>query len=244
MKTIAIAVAAAFALAPLAAEARITGVTWTTVQSPAFGGLSFGGVGQYEKLRGIATGELDPNDPRNKVITDIDIAPRNAATGMVEYSMDVFILRPINQANGNQRMLLDFNNRGQMRLGRLNNGTVTSDPVTAADAGDGFVMRHGFSVAGNGWDYGATGAANMKITVPKLIGMPGPSYEYIVADNATTTAFNLTFPANTLEKSLAKLTVRHRLDDTPRVMDASEWEYVSPTRIRLAGGAPFQKSWI
>jgi hypothetical protein len=244
MKTIAIAVAAAFALAPLAAEARITGVTWTTVQSPAFGGLSFGGVGQYEKLRGIATGELDPNDPRNKVITDIDIAPRNAATGMVEYSMDVFILRPINQANGNQRMLLDFNNRGQMRLGRLNNGTVTSNPVTAADAGDGFVMRHGFSVAGNGWDYGATGAANMKITVPKLIGMPGPSYEYIVADNATTTAFNLTFPANTLEKSLAKLTVRHRLDDTPRVMDASEWEYVSPTRIRLAGGAPFQQSWI
>jgi len=244
MKTIAIAVAAAFALAPLAAEARITGVTWSTVQSPAFGGLSFGSVGQYEKLRGIATGELDPNDPRNKVITDIDIAPRNAATGMVEYSMDVFILRPINQANGNQRMLLDFNNRGQMRLGRLNNGTVTSDPVTAADAGDGFVMRHGFSVAGNGWDYGATGAANMKITVPKLTGLPGPSYEYIVADNATTTGFNLTFPANSLDKALAKLTVRHRLDDTPRVMDASEWEYVSPTRIRLAGGAPFQQSWI
>src|SRR6185436_17902762 len=188
------------------AEARITGVTWDPARSQApsmfplnsyaFGGLSFGTVGQYEKLRGTATGELDPNDPRNKVIADIQLAPRNPA-GMVAYTMDGFVLRPANQANGNQRMLLDFNNRGQMRLGRLNNGTVTSDPVTAADAGDGFVMRHGFSVAGNGWDFGATGTANMKITVPQLTGLPGPSYEYLVFDNATTQTANLTFPANT-----------------------------------------------
>ena len=253
MKKIAFAITAAFAVAPLLADARITSVTWDPARSQApsvfptntyaFGGLSFGSIGQYEKLRGIATGELDPNDPRNKVIADIQLAPRNGA-GMVTYSMDVFILRPANQANGNQRMLLDFNNRGQMRLGRLNNGTVTSDPVSAVDAGDGFVMRHGFSVAGNGWDFGSTGTANMKITVPQLTGLPGPSYEYIVADNSTTTSFALTFPANSTDKSLARLTVRDRLDDTPRTMLASEWEYVSPTRIRLAGGAPFKQSAI
>jgi hypothetical protein len=245
MRTIAVAVTAAFAVAPLIAEARITSVTWDPArsQSPAFGGLSFGAVGEYEKLRGTARGELDPNDPRNRVITDIELATRNA-TGMVEYSMDVFILRPINQANGNQRLLLDFNNRGQMRLGRLNNGTVTSDPITAADAGDGFVMRHGFAIAGNGWDYGATGTANMKISVPRLTGLPGPSYEYIVADNSTTTGFTLTFPANSTDQALARLTVRDRLDDTPRTMLASEWEYVSTTRIRLAGGAPFKQSAI
>jgi len=88
MRTIALAISAAFAVAPLVAEARITSVTWDArSQSPAFGGLSFGTVGQYEKLRGTATGELDPNDPRNKVITDIELAPRNAA-GMVTYSME------------------------------------------------------------------------------------------------------------------------------------------------------------
>ena len=255
MKTrIALAVAAAFALSAELAEARITSVTWDAArsqapsmfpgQSAAFGASSFGTVGQYEKLRGTATGELDPNDPRNKVITDIELAPRNAA-GMVTYSMDVFVLRPLNQANGNQRMLFDFNNRGQMRLGRLNNGTVTSDPVTAADAGDGFVMRHGFSVAGNGWDFGATGTANMKISVPRLTGLTGPSYEYIVNDNATTTTATLTFPANTLDKALAKLTVRARLDDTPRTMLASEWEYASSTQIRLLpAGTRFQQSAI
>jgi len=255
MKTrIALAVAAACALSAQLAEARITSVTWDPArsqapsmfpgQSAAFGGLSFGTVGQYEKLRGTATGELDPNDPRNKVITDIELAPRNAA-GMVTYSMDVFVLRPLNQANGNQRMLFDFNNRGQMRLGRLNNGTVTSDPVTAADAGDGYVMRHGFSVAGNGWDFGASGTANMKISVPRLTGLPGPSYEYLVFDNATTTAATLTFPANTLDKALARLTVRARLDDTPRTMLASEWEYASSTQIRLLpAGTRFQQSAI
>ncbi len=62
-------------------------------QFPTFGGLSFGAVGQYEKLRGAAYGEVDPSDRRNAVITDIGLAPVNAR-GMVEYSMDIFILKP------------------------------------------------------------------------------------------------------------------------------------------------------
>jgi len=254
MRTIAFAIFAAFALAPTLVEARITSVTWDPArsqsptmfpgQSPTFGGLSFGSVGQYEKLRGTVRGVLDPNDPLNKVIADIELATRNA-DGMAEYSMDVFILKPINLANGNQRLFFDFNNRGQMRLGRLDQVDLTNDPSTAADAGDGFVMRHGFAVAANGWDFGATGTANMKISVPRLTGLPGPSYEYLVFDNATTTAATLTFPANSLVKSLAKLTVRARLDDTPRTMLESEWEYASPTQIRLLpAGTRFQQSAI
>src|SRR5262245_52344327 len=46
-------------------------------QSPTFGGLSFGSVGQYEKLRGTAYGELDPADLRKAVITDIHLEPDN-----------------------------------------------------------------------------------------------------------------------------------------------------------------------
>src|SRR2546430_9878342 len=67
MKTItALAVAAAFSLSAQLAEARITSVTWDAArsqapsmfpgQAAAFGGSSFGTVGQYEKLRGTATG--------------------------------------------------------------------------------------------------------------------------------------------------------------------------------------------
>ena len=123
-------------------------------QSPTFGGLSFGSVGQYEKLRGTAYGEIDPGDPRNALITDVELAPINAR-GMVEYSMDIFILKPINLRNGNHRLLFDFNNRGQMRLCRLNDAPVSNNPTTAKDAGTGFVMNLGYSIASSGWDFGA-----------------------------------------------------------------------------------------
>ena len=47
-------------------------------ESPTFGGYSWPGVGQYEKLVGKAFGEVDPTDPQNSVIVDILLAPRNA----------------------------------------------------------------------------------------------------------------------------------------------------------------------
>src|SRR5262245_7502134 len=60
------------------AEARITRIVIETRTSPAFGGASFGNVGQYEQLTGVAYGEVIPKDPLTAVITDIELAPRNA----------------------------------------------------------------------------------------------------------------------------------------------------------------------
>ena len=219
-------------------------------QSPTFGGLSFGSVGQYEKLRGTAYGELDPSDPRNALITDIELAPVNAR-GMVEYSMDIFILKPINLSNGNQRLFFDFNNRGQMRLGRLNDAAVTNDPTTATDAGTGFIMNQGYTVVSNGWDFGASGFDSMKITVPVATNggaiITGPSYEYIVFDNNTTLTSELVYAAATTDQTQATLTVRARLDDPPATVPVTGWEYTSTagTEIRLLPvGTPFQQSHI
>jgi hypothetical protein len=250
-------------------EARITSIvidctrsqspTFCAGQLPTFGGTSFGAVGQYEKLRGTAFGELDQLDPRNAVITDIELVPaanRNpaTATGKVKYSMDIFILKPINLGSGNHRVLLDFNNRGEMRVGRLNDTALTNDPTTAAHAGTGFIMNLGYSIVGNGWDFGATdtAAGDLMISVPVAKNpdgstITGPSYEYIVFDNATSATFGLAFPAATLDKSQATLTVRARLDDTPMTVDASGWEYTSPdgTAIRLLPlGTRFEQSAI
>ena len=130
-------------------------------QSPTFGGLSFGSVGQYEKLRGTAYGEIDPSDPRNSLITDLEFASVNA-NGMVEYSTEIFILKPINLENGNHRLMYDFNNRGQMRVGLLNDAILTNDPITAKDAGNGFVMEQGYSIVSNGWDFCASEFDEMK----------------------------------------------------------------------------------
>ena len=58
------------------ADGRITQFQ-TTSRAVAFGGMSFGAVGQYETIVGRATGEVDPSDPLNAIITDIQLAPRN-----------------------------------------------------------------------------------------------------------------------------------------------------------------------
>ena len=50
------------------ADARITKIQITTKESPTFGGYSWPGVGQYEKIVGKAFGEVDPTDAKNSVI--------------------------------------------------------------------------------------------------------------------------------------------------------------------------------
>ena len=145
-------VAAAAVLTAEVAEAQITRIVIDPArsESPTFEGRAFGpsgSVGPYKKLRGTAYGELDPADPRNAVITDLALAPRNAR-GKVEYSMDIFILKPIDVRKGNHRVILDFNNRGEMRIAALNDAPLTNNPKTAAHAGSGFIMNLGYRWSG------------------------------------------------------------------------------------------------
>ena len=109
---LALAIAGAVA-APLA-QARITKVVIDPAlsQSPTFGGYSWPGVGQYEKLVGRAFGEVNPTDPKNAVIVDIGLAPRNAR-GNVEYSFDFYILKPIDLSKGAHKMMYEPPNRGR-----------------------------------------------------------------------------------------------------------------------------------
>jgi hypothetical protein len=79
--------------------------------SPAFEGRSFGQAGQYETLAGRAFGELDPDDPHNRLITDIRLAPRNA-NGRVEYVATFFLVKPIDMTKSSHLMWHDVPNRG------------------------------------------------------------------------------------------------------------------------------------
>ena len=222
------------------AEAEITRIVITRTQSPTFDGLSFGEVGQYEKLAGRAFGEVDPNDPRNALIVDIGLAPRNAR-GRVEYSTDVFILRPVDPARGNHRVFFEINNRGSLlSFGRMNDAaTGGNDPTTAADAGIGFLMRQGYTIVLSGWDATvAAGAGRQTISVPIAknpdgSSIVGPALEEFAFDNATTMTGSLTYPAATLDRSLASLSVRVHYRDPAGVIPASGWEYVNDRTIRL-----------
>src|SRR5215510_1539143 len=135
------------------AEAMITKIIIDSIQSPVFGGVSFGEVGRYEKLVGRAFGELDPESPLNTVITDLALAPRNAQ-GRVEYVTDFYILKPVDAARGNQVLLCDVTNRGnKMTYLPLNfpfrappQFPPINDPSTAEDAGSGYLMRQGYTI--------------------------------------------------------------------------------------------------
>ena len=50
-----------------------------TSRAPFVGGASFGDIGPYERIDGIAIGEVDPAHPGNAGIALIDRAPRNRA---------------------------------------------------------------------------------------------------------------------------------------------------------------------
>ncbi len=98
-------------LAAAPSFAKVKTFVIDTKTSPAFGGASFGSAGQYETLAGRAFGELDPADPLNAIIQDIDLAPRNA-DGKVEYVATFFIVKPLDMSKASGLLWHDVPNRG------------------------------------------------------------------------------------------------------------------------------------
>jgi hypothetical protein len=251
---IASCLAAAWALTALVpAEARITRLQITTVQSPTFEGRTFGptgAVGTYEKLIGRAFGEIDPNDPRNALITDLALASHNAA-GKVRYTMDVYILKPVDLHLGNRKLFFEVNNRGNKLFGAFNGGSLSNDPTTAADAGNAFLMNQGYALAWSGWDpTAAAGGNRLTIQVPIAHNpdgstITGSSYEYLVFDNANTKQASITYSANSLDTSLARLTMRQHLTDTPTPLAPTDWNFIDAKTIQLLpAGTAFDQSAI
>ena len=136
-----------------AANARITHIE-ITKSEPAFGGQSFGDTGVYERLTGRVTGELDPADPANSGIQDINLAPRNER-GMVEYVTNIELLKPADMARGNRVLFFEVNNRGnKLAPGSFNAGVAggVAERNALSSPGDGWLMRAGYTMVWFGWE--------------------------------------------------------------------------------------------
>jgi len=241
------------AAAPVA-HARTTQIQILS-RGTAFGGHSFAGVGQYEFITGIATGEVNPADPQNAVITDIQLAPKNTR-GNVSYQHNFYILQPLDFSKGNRKMMYEPPNRGGKTYQTLNNTpTGTNDPAALTDPtalDDSFLWTRGYTTVWTGWENNLgplssappypPGAPVSTASFPVAHGpnnatLTGPGYEYIVTGAAT---FTLAYPAASGNQGAPDAVLTHRvhLDDTPQVVPPSGWAYTDATNtaIKLTGG--------
>ena len=199
------------------------------------------GLSGYEKIIGTIHFAVDPKDPRNAGVADIEKAPLNAA-GRVEFSSDLYILRP-KAPRGNGAALVDILNRGnKVVLSGFNRGG-SPDPATENDLGDRFLMRFGFTIVWVGWEFDLEERPmTMKIHVP-VAAEHGPITGIVRAtftanDTATDRIVNDLAKYDTVDPAGpdSQLTVRPQLlgarDD---LIPRSQWRVAGHT-VTLDGG--------
>src|SRR6185312_4734252 len=136
------------AVALLFAGAGVSGAEVTRVEIATRADVGLSG---YEKIVGTIYFAVDPKAARNRVVADLDKAPVNA-TGLVEFSSDLYILRP-KATPGNGAALVDILNRGnKVVLNGFNRGG-SHDPATENDLGDRFLLRFGYTLVWVGWEF-------------------------------------------------------------------------------------------
>src|SRR5271165_4195803 len=209
-------------------------------------GRAFSESGPYLRIRGVAKGELDPAAPENRVIVDLDKAPRNAK-GLVEYETDFFLLRPTNPRRTNGVMVYDVTNRGSKRIfQRLDDApgdppAAANDLKTAREAGIGFLLGRGYRLVWSGWDPGAPSANNgLGARFPTAMEDGRPitghiRHEFHIGTRAPGKGdiVRLSYPAVSTDTRQARLTVRDRESDTRTEIPADAWEFADAQSIRL-----------
>jgi hypothetical protein len=249
---VAAAALAVFRVAP--ADAAVERVQ-VLERTPFAAGASFGDVGPYEKIRGVAYFALDPNAPANAAIVDLKHAPRDAR-GRVVFSSEFLMLRPVRAQPST--LIYDVNNRGGIAiLGQVNGRSPAhNDPTTLADAGDGFLMRHGFTLLFSAWTWDVAppppGSHMLVFDAPIARDADGSAIRgavenKIIVDAPTPVStyagmHGLTYGPATPDDPAAVLTERARPDDPRTPIGRGRWRFLPPEeaggpgRIALDGG--------
>ena len=208
-----------------------------TSRTTVAGGQSFGATGPYERLVGRIEFALDPADPHNAGIVDLNHAPRDS-DGRVRFSSDLYVLRPTDPSKGNGVLLFEVANRGRRTLlGRFNRAAPGSDPTTDADVGDGLLMRAGYTLVWIGWEFDVP-APLLRIEAPPALLPAGSDDrlsveimhtaqvpEVFLVDDPTGRPPVIYPPANP-ENPSDVLTVRDRFWDEGSVIPRERWRFV------------------
>lgn len=201
-------------------------------------GHEFGPGGAYERITGRAHFTVDPEEP----VVDLDRAPRDD-DGLVHCVADFMLLVP---ASGSKRLFFDYGNRGHKRaLQFFNDAPHSNDPLTLAHAGNGFLFRHGYTVAWLAWEGDILpGDGRLVLDVPIAADSGEPitgtvRVEYI-SDAHGVTTFPLSgrvaahsYPTVSLDTTRAKLTRRRYPYDAPEEIPSDRWSFAQ--RVQSEG---------
>ncbi|MCH8063212.1 MAG: hypothetical protein IH861_11985 [Chloroflexi bacterium] len=223
-------------------------------RGPFAEGMSFGDVGSYELLKGVAHCEVDPVGPVNKGITDLELAPRNAR-GMVEFSSNFELLRPQDPEKAKPSLLYDVVNRGRVTALSGFNRAPAYVPGAPLEAGDGFLMRHGYTVIFGGWQADVPQTPGLiGMNAPEAIGPDGPLVGKILCwfqTNEPTQVLLLSdrghnpHPAADIDEQSAQLYVRDHPNSPAQPIDRGQWSFVrvedesvepEPSHVYMASG--------
>jgi hypothetical protein len=232
-------------------------------REPFASGLNFGNVGSYEKLIGRIFFSIDPNAPANQTITDLDNAPRNR-NGFVEYDTDFCILKPVDLTRGNRRLIYDVINRGNKGvLEYFNDAKRNHEPSQIEDAGNGFIMRRGYTIVWSAWEGDILpGDDRMTIRLPiatengrEINGIVRS--EFIAHESGIKSYplsgenYTLSYETISLDTALSKFTYRKKESDQRKPIRPDEWQFAkledgritpSPKYCYLPTG--FRPGWI
>ena len=203
----------------------------TITATEAFPG-TYGTVGAYEKLTGTLAGEVDPTDPHNAIIQDLALAPVNSR-GLVEYSAEFVLIKPVDMSRSNGVLRYDAPNRGNIL-------TLVNPTATPSDAE---YLERGYSLLYSAWqgDVPKSSAARLTLTVPVAKNADGSSitgpYRAELILSAGTPVISLPsgvfngsmipYAPASLDNALPGYSLTKRIKETdPRVaIAATDWKF-------------------
>ena len=211
-------------------------------RSDVLDGKSFGAAGPYERIAGKAYFAADPNLPANKIIADIARAPRNE-DGLVEFSSDIYVLKPRDPAHGNGAVLFEVSNRGgKAMLYTFDHGAAVSDPRTAHDFGDGFLLEQGYTLVWLGWEFDVPPKPGLlRLCTPAVQGITGLVRSEMIVDHRETRQSlgdrnQMAYPVANPDDPSLTLTVRDHGDSPRRPLPREAWHIENGTHIVMPAG--------
>src|SRR5271170_5491530 len=186
----------------------------------------------YDRIVGKIYFAVDPKLTPNRIIADIELGPRNAE-GKVEFSSDLYMLRPHDPPKRNGTALVEISNRGGKSIGMF-------------DIGDHFLLEQGFTLAWVGWEWDvppSPGILRIEVPIATDHGKPITGLvrsEWVGNQRVTTIPLGdreeLGYPVSDAQDPANELFVRETIEGERRLIPRDSWTFSDAAHVSMSAG--------